>query len=314
MAFYPPEISIIIPMYDTIGTLERCLRSVSGVVSAAIEVILVDDASTDGSAKVGEEVAKMLSLPYKMVRRQCNGGLSEARNSGIFAATGRYLYFLDGDDEIIPKGFLEMASIAKRLHPDMVVGAVECDDPKMRWLDIRSHKAMRGRFITGREVVRRMMMRPGEFPITTWNKLVRRDIVTRSSLYFKNIAHEDEHWHLLLCDHIQTLSLSLSPSYRYHDTAGSIMHCTKGSDDEVVSSILLDYMLILPHTDLYAYRSLLFRLNYRCYTPKAVDEAMMRRLPLMVRCVLRYIIRKGGGVSERLISLSLGFPFVKIFL
>lgn len=309
-----PFISIVIPIFNTAGTLERCLGPLRDVLSADIEVILVDDTSTDSSASVAEDIARKLALPCTMVRRECNGGLSEARNSGIHTATAEYLYFLDADDEIIPTGFLDMAKIARELHPDMVVGAVECDDPQMRWLDIRSLRWLRRGFIEGKRQVRRTMMRTAEFPTTAWNKLVRRDLVTAHSLYFKPIAHEDEHWHLLLCDHVESLTLCPCPSYRYHDTASSIMHHTGRSDDSAVTTILLDYMLTLPHRDLYAFRSLLLRLNYPCYTPHSVDEATLRKFPLAVRHILRYIIKKRGGISERLISLSLGFPFVKLFI
>ena len=97
------DVSIIIPVYNSMNTLNLCLDSVCDQVSGyeeKIEVIVVDDGSTDGSAKIIERYSKRFG--FKVIMQQ-NKGLSGARNSGISLASGRYLYFLDSDDYLLPK-------------------------------------------------------------------------------------------------------------------------------------------------------------------------------------------------------------------
>ncbi|MDO4671159.1 MAG: glycosyltransferase family 2 protein [Aerococcus sp.] len=90
-------ISIIVPIYNTKSTLERAVRSLTQQTYGEIEIILVDDGSTDGS----DQLADQLALGDERIRviHQENAGPSVARNTGIEAATGDYLAFLDSDDE-----------------------------------------------------------------------------------------------------------------------------------------------------------------------------------------------------------------------
>ena len=92
------KLSIIIPVYQVKLYLNRCLKSVLSQTFKDYEVILVDDGSTDGSQDICDAYAKK----YDCVRviHKKNGGLSSARNTGIEAATGEYIMFVDSDDQI----------------------------------------------------------------------------------------------------------------------------------------------------------------------------------------------------------------------
>lgn len=93
-----PKISVIIPAYQVVKTLRRCVDSVTRQTFTDIEIILVDDGSTDGTA----ELCDQLSLRDSRIRviHKENGGLGWARNTGIKAARGGYVSFIDSDDYI----------------------------------------------------------------------------------------------------------------------------------------------------------------------------------------------------------------------
>ena len=91
-------VSIIIPIYNVSKYLDRCIESVCDQTYKNLEIILVDDGSTDNCPKKCDNWAK--KDKRIIVIHKINGGLSDARNAGLDVATGKYVYFLDGDDSI----------------------------------------------------------------------------------------------------------------------------------------------------------------------------------------------------------------------
>ena len=115
------ELSVIIPVYQTAATLERCVRSVTASPCPDnMEIILVDDGSTDGSAALCDRIASADSR-VKVIHRS-NGGLSAARNTGLDTATGSYIAFIDSDDEYLPGTLLKNMNI---LTADDGIGLAE---------------------------------------------------------------------------------------------------------------------------------------------------------------------------------------------
>lgn len=94
------RLSVIIPVYNCASTLERCVKSVLSGDLPGLEVILVDDGSTDASPALCDSIAGQ-DERVRVIHRK-NGGLSAARNSGIEASQGEWLSFIDSDDEIVP--------------------------------------------------------------------------------------------------------------------------------------------------------------------------------------------------------------------
>jgi len=90
-------ISVIVPVYNMERYLEKCLDSITGQSYQNLEIILVDDASSDNSGKICDRYAAKDGR-IKVIHRAKNGGLSAARNSGLDIATGEYLGFADSDD------------------------------------------------------------------------------------------------------------------------------------------------------------------------------------------------------------------------
>ena len=104
-------LSVIVPVFNTAGTLERCVSSILSQQVDGLELILVDDGSTDSSPALCDRLASDHDC-IRVIHR-ANGGLSAARNTGIDAATGTWIAFVDSDDELAPdtlKPNLELTS------------------------------------------------------------------------------------------------------------------------------------------------------------------------------------------------------------
>lgn len=113
-----PYISVIIPVYNAERYLSRCLNSILKQTMAELEIICVNDGSTDGSAALLDEYAHKddrITILHKD-----NGGLVSARKVGVAAATGRYIGFVDADDWIAPEMYEELYRKAIENDADMV--------------------------------------------------------------------------------------------------------------------------------------------------------------------------------------------------
>jgi teichuronic acid biosynthesis glycosyltransferase TuaG len=91
-------VSIIVPVYNAAKYIEDTINMVSAQTYKDWELILVDDASSDGSADLIEELIKTQGKRIRLIRKKRNEGAAAARNSGIDAASGQYIAFLDADD------------------------------------------------------------------------------------------------------------------------------------------------------------------------------------------------------------------------
>lgn len=122
MLYFIPIISVIIPLYNKESTINRAIESILGQGVRDIEIIIVDDGSTD------ESVARVASLADDRILliRQANSGPGAARNAGASRARADILAFLDADDEWLP-GFLETDLTALSAHADAVAYASSYD-------------------------------------------------------------------------------------------------------------------------------------------------------------------------------------------
>ena len=96
------KVSIIIPVYNVAPYIQRCIESVQAQTYKDIECLLIDDCSTDESITIVEKIISECkdSSCFSIIHHNTNQGLSAARNTGIIASTGEYIYFLDSDDSI----------------------------------------------------------------------------------------------------------------------------------------------------------------------------------------------------------------------
>lgn len=109
-------LSVIIPVYNVVGTLRRCVDSVLAQGIDDMEIIIVDDGSTDGSAVICDECKS----PRTLVVHQANAGLSEARNAGLRLARGEFVTFVDSDDYIEPDTYPALLERMARADVDIL--------------------------------------------------------------------------------------------------------------------------------------------------------------------------------------------------
>ncbi len=182
-----PRLSVIVPFYNVEKYLADCLDSILEQGFGDYELLLVDDGSPDGSRAIAEEYAERDSRVRLLTRP--NGGLGAARNTGVRAARGRFLTFVDSDD-LVPQGALgALVAQAQTTGADIVTGAVERFDSQRRW---------QPSWVPGvhRDLCEGITI--GDFPallrnLYTWNKVYRRDFWAAQGLWFREgVAYEDQ--------------------------------------------------------------------------------------------------------------------------
>lgn len=170
-----PLVSVIIPVYNVAPYLREALDSVIHQTYRNLEILIVDDGSTDESGSICDEY---LSDPRVTVIHQENKGLSNARNVGLDLMTGEYVGFLDPDDAFHPGFIEELLKIMISEHPDIAV----CKYTKVvttgRILEEKKRKAFGPRMKQGKygriESLRALV--DGRLNTSVWNKLYRKEI------------------------------------------------------------------------------------------------------------------------------------------
>ena len=114
------KVSVIVPVYNAGDFVEKCVRSALEQTLREIEIICVDDCSTDCSAEI---LGKIRDSRFRIIKLSENQGVSAARNAGMDAARGTYVHFLDSDDWLDPDYLEAMVAQAERTGEDIVVNA-----------------------------------------------------------------------------------------------------------------------------------------------------------------------------------------------
>lgn len=116
------KISVIIPIYCVEEWVEKCINSIIDQGGGDIELIVVDDASTDNSMQIVQRLLSDVKFSVVYITHEVNRGLSAARNSGIRAASGDYIYFLDSDDMLAPNALNSLLEATTNECWDVIVG------------------------------------------------------------------------------------------------------------------------------------------------------------------------------------------------
>lgn len=218
-----PFFSIVIPVYNTVRELERCVNSITVQTYSDFEVILVDDGSKDGSG----ELCDRLSEKDNRIRtiHKVNGGCSEARNTGIRAAVGRYLMFVDSDDMWDdPRALFDIAEIITAQNdPDVVCFGVAIYDENGKLTKIRK-PALPECGCNDKEALVRHLVYTNQFFSTSYVKALRRDFFLVHNLFFiKGLLSEDIEWSARILIHNKSMAVYPSAFYkRIQRSEGSI--------------------------------------------------------------------------------------------
>ena len=211
-------VSIIVPVYNIIEYLPACVESLRKQTQQDIEIILVDDGSTDGSGILCDKYAAE-DKRIRVVHKE-NGGLSSSRNAGLAGATGEWVLFVDGDDYLAQNAVEQLLNVAKK-HPDADFIQFLYQETDGSWQP--EAKMAVETVLTAAPDFFRKLYELGGVAASACTKLFRKELF--STFRFKEgIRHEDEELMTRLlpkCSKVVYTDLVL---YGYVMRQGSIIH------------------------------------------------------------------------------------------
>jgi|GEM_PF-620422 len=231
------DISVIVPIYNADKYLTRCLDSIINQTYKNMEIILVNDGSTDTSRDIIEEYEKKDERIVAV--HKPNGGESSARNMGLDTAKGRYIAFVDSDDYIYPDMYTSLISVTMDNSADLTFcdimwqsqkGSEQIGLPEFTATLFHDNEINEKLFIN---ITHNRLLR------ATWNKLYTRDIITANNIRFaENIVYgPDFIFNIEYLWYVHTLYYLDRPLYHYDNT-------TAGTSKTSISNILLSGKMV----------------------------------------------------------------------
>lgn len=221
-------VSIVVPVYNVQEYLSSCLDSIRNQTYEDFEMILVDDGSTDGSGGLCEQYAEM---DHRIrVIHQPNGGLSAARNTGIKAAKGEFICFIDSDD-LVHKEYLEvLCEVQKQYNSDVVWCQFErfAGEPLMNQ-ELDYSNCGKSRRDVWFLLAQTGQNSKGVEAIVAWNKLIRTSIV-KNLRFPEGLWHEDEFFITELVSIAKSFAVSSAVLYYYRQRNNSITGSDHAND------------------------------------------------------------------------------------
>lgn len=211
-------VTVIVPVYNVECYLDKCISSIVHQSYKNLEIIMIDDGSTDASSEICDKWA-VKDKRIHVIHKQ-NGGLSDARNAGLAVATGEYISFVDSDDWIKPQFIETLMALLESDKADIA----ECG---VRYVDERGHilrercypekKAAKSKI----EALKTLVKENGIYQ-TVWNKLYKRDVL-KGILFEKGKYNEDDFWTYQVFDRAERLIVISDKLYCYLQRESSIM-------------------------------------------------------------------------------------------
>lgn len=213
-------ISVIVPVYNVEPYLRKCLDSILAQTYTNLEIIVVDDGSTDGSGRICDEYAAK-DARIRVIHK-ANGGLSDARNAGMAVAKGSYIGFVDSDDYVAPKMYEMLYLFAVKNELDVAMCcAYEVYGDRI----LGNNKQFNPIILNDREKIVELILIPhgAGVQINVWTKLYKKDVV--APIHFKTgKSYEDVFWTLDWIAQTERFGWFSDTFYYYVQRVGSITH------------------------------------------------------------------------------------------
>lgn len=213
------KISIIVPVYNVEQYLEECLNSLINQTLIGIEIIIVNDGSTDNSTFIINKYKNK----YKNIKviNQKNSGLSEARNTGIKNSTGKYLAFVDSDDYVDVDMFEKLYNKAEKFQCNMIICDMMLYWNKIKMKPYNNLKQDQKNIYELEDLYKILLDK--ELNCQVMNKIYRRDIWIKNNITFeKGRYYEDIYPSFKLINIFKRAMFINSPMYKYRMRQGSI--------------------------------------------------------------------------------------------
>lgn len=256
-------VSIIIPVYNVEQYLPRCLKSVSAQTYSNLEIILVDDGSTDLSGKICEEFAKADSRV--VVVHKENGGLSSARNTGIEISHGEYVTFLDSDDYLAVDFVEKTVRLCKYNNAQIAIMDMKYirEDDNDELKDSKASKIIR---LNSEKAIEASLYQAA-FSCCVPAKLYKRKIVKDIRFPVGRLSEDLATCHLFL-DKANKIIFVKKTGYYYRQRNSSIMH--------TFTPKRLDALEWAKNIEMYC----------RNYHPRIINSALCRTFNVSVHLLL----------------------------
>ena len=219
------KISIIIPIYNVEPYIENCLKSVLSQSYHQMEVILIDDCGNDNSMKIATEVINQYTgtIEIKIIHHSKNSGLSAARNTGINASTGEFLFFLDSDDTLPPNAINELVQQAQKYNKiDFVIGGI-----KATGYSNYEYKLLSKEYIDNNHEILFEFLNH-RWNVMACNKLIRKDFIMKKNICFwEGVYHEDMDFSFKIALNAERMACCYNITYNYLTRQDSITNQKK---------------------------------------------------------------------------------------
>ena len=214
------SVSVIVPFYNVENYIEKCLNTLVHQTLEDIEIILVNDGSTDRSMVVVKKFLEQYPDKITYLEKE-NGGLSDARNYALPYAKGEYIAFLDSDDYVEKTMYKDMYELAKKEDSDMV----ECN---FYWEYPNKKKEDIGVVYNGKKEMLEKVR------VVAWNKLIKKEVLEKSKVTFpKGYRYEDVEFTYKLIPYLDKVSFLKKPCVHYIQREGSISNNQNERNKEI---------------------------------------------------------------------------------
>ena len=297
-----PELSIIVPIYKVEKYLDECIQSILHQTFTDLELILVDDGSPDACPQMCDAIAEQDSRVR--VIHQKNGGLSAARNTGIEAARGNWLGFVDSDDFVAPDFYEKLYNAAVNADADCAVCSVQLIHEDGSRMDTPPQWKVYGGGYTGEDVLKTITWQNNVPYLVAWNKLYRREVF-RTLRYPVGRINEDGFVFAELFDTIKKVACVEQPLYFYRRRTGSIMQskCTLRNLDEFWGMVeCFDYFMAHGYKELLsaAEKRIFAKLTgvyYRLSAQERHSDAMRQAMAVQKKAAK--LLRQQGMLTKK---------------
>lgn len=268
------KLSIIIPVFNVEKYIRRCVESIYAQNYEDIEVILIDDGSSDNSGKICDELASKDSR-VKVIHTE-NSGCSSARNLGISLATGKYICFIDSDDEWLP---LTLNKLLKKSDDeyDVIIYGAKTVDVKGNILGYE--RAGKENAYKGQEEVKEFLksLSPGDKGWGLnyiWNRLYKTDVIKKNNILFNTKLNlgEDFVFNCEIMKHISSIYVSDELLYCYYKYFQNQL-TMRFRENELERR---DYMFEV-HKNLYCFYKIYDEYKINCY----IEEGIVTHYSIM---------------------------------
>ena len=212
-------ISVIVPIYNVDNYLAQCLDSLYPQVTTSIEVILVNDGSTDHSLDICKEYKE--KYPNTIIIDKENGGLSDARNAGTAIATGKYIYYLDSDDWLAPNALQQLYNYTEEQQCDVVQGNFYYTYRDHLLLDNRYIPETQAPFVLTHKEAMKELIKNEYIKNFAWGKLYLTSIAKKYP-FKKGAYFEDSFWQHHIIHEVKRYGVLTTPLYYYRQREHSI--------------------------------------------------------------------------------------------